>query len=99
MDDVVPRPVRLSRRLAREVSWLPSASLALAGIAFSLSACRLEKPDPASQAAAILHKHPSDFQDQLVALDALAAREAAELETGASVPGPGDPRARPASRP
>jgi hypothetical protein len=57
--------------------------------AFALSACRLEKPDPASQAAAILRKHPADFQDQLAALDALAAREVAELE----------PSATPSSRP
>ena len=63
---------------------LPRTSLlGLAGIAFALSACRLERPDPASQAAAILRKHPSDFQDQLVALDALAQREVAELEPGA----------------
>jgi regulator of sirC expression with transglutaminase-like and TPR domain len=51
-----------------------------------LSACRLEKPDPASQAAAILRKHPADFRDQLAALDALAAREVAELEPSALPP-------------
>jgi Transglutaminase-like superfamily len=57
--------------------------------ALATAACRLEKPDPASQAAAILRKHPADFQDQLASLDALAAREAAELE----------PMAAPAIRP
>ncbi|MEO7424492.1 MAG: transglutaminase family protein [Fibrobacteria bacterium] len=41
----------------------------------SLSACRLERPDPVSQAAAILNKHPSEFRDQLASLDALALRE------------------------
>jgi regulator of sirC expression with transglutaminase-like and TPR domain len=66
-----------------------AAAVGIAAFAFALSACRLERPDPASQAAAILHKHPSDFQDQLAALDALAAREVAELE----------PSASPASRP
>ncbi|MEO7427272.1 MAG: transglutaminase family protein, partial [Fibrobacteria bacterium] len=40
-----------------------------------LSACRLERPDAASQAAAILNKHPADFLDQLASLDALALRE------------------------
>lgn len=53
-----------------------------------LLACRLERPDPASQAAAILHKHPSDFLDQLVSLDALAAREVKALEPGV-LSGPG----------
>jgi regulator of sirC expression with transglutaminase-like and TPR domain len=43
--------------------------------AFLLFACLPEKPDPAAQAAAILHKHPSDFLDQLSALDAMAAKE------------------------
>lgn len=66
-----------------------AAALGCFACACALSACRLEQPDPASQAAAILHKHPSDFQDQLAALDALAAREVAGLEPGAS----------PASRP
>lgn len=51
-----------------------------------LAACSLEPPDPASQAAAILHKHPSDFLNQLVSLDALASREALALEAGASSP-------------
>jgi regulator of sirC expression with transglutaminase-like and TPR domain len=44
-------------------------------LAFLLSACLPEKPDPAAQAAAIINKHPSDFLDQLSALDAMAARE------------------------
>lgn len=35
----------------------------------------LERPDPASQAAAILNKRPAGFQDRLVALDALASAE------------------------
>jgi hypothetical protein len=43
------------------------------------SACRMEPPDPASQAAAILHKHPSDFLDQLASLDALAVSEVQTL--------------------
>jgi regulator of sirC expression with transglutaminase-like and TPR domain len=38
--------------------------------------CRIEKPDPVSAANAIIHKHPSDFLDQLTALDALAAEQA-----------------------
>lgn len=52
----------------------------------ALAACGLEKPDPASQAAAILHKRPSGFLDRLVALDDLAAREleAADGESGGS---------------
>jgi regulator of sirC expression with transglutaminase-like and TPR domain len=57
--------------------------LAVALAAALLIACRIERPDPASQAAAILHKHPSDFLDQLASLDALAAREADALETAA----------------
>ncbi len=48
------------------------AALAAAAL---LTGCRLERPDPASQAAAILNKHPSDFPDQLASLDALALRE------------------------
>jgi len=39
------------------------------------SGCHFEKPDPASQAMAILEKHPSDFLDQLRALDALTCQE------------------------
>jgi regulator of sirC expression with transglutaminase-like and TPR domain len=84
-------------RAAAPGALAPSAALASAftsaifafALTFALSACRLEPPDPASQAAAILRKHPSDFQDQLASLDALAAREVAELE----------PAAVPASRP
>ena len=53
--------------------------------ALVFAACSLEPPDPASQAAAILHKHPSDFLNQLVSLDALAAREALALEPGESI--------------
>jgi regulator of sirC expression with transglutaminase-like and TPR domain len=41
----------------------------------AIAACSLEKPDPASQAAAILSKRPSTFRDRLVALDDLASRE------------------------
>lgn len=55
-----------------------SASLCLllgGGLGGGLVGCRLERPDPAAQASAILHKHPSDFLDQLRALDALAAAE------------------------
>ncbi|MDB5102574.1 MAG: hypothetical protein JWP91_263 [Fibrobacteres bacterium] len=52
---------------------------AAALLAAAFQACRMEPPDPASQAAAILHKHPSDFLDQLASLDALAIREAATL--------------------
>jgi regulator of sirC expression with transglutaminase-like and TPR domain len=51
--------------------------LAGAVSALMLCACVLEKPDPVSQAAAILHKHPSDFLDQLSALDAMASKEIA----------------------
>ena len=40
-----------------------------------LTGCKLERPDPASAAAAILHKHPSDFLSALTALDALASAE------------------------
>ncbi|MDQ3001926.1 MAG: transglutaminase-like domain-containing protein [Fibrobacterota bacterium] len=53
--------------------------------ALVFAACSLEPPDPASQAAAILHKHPSDFLDRLVSLDALAAREVLGLEPGESI--------------
>lgn len=67
---------------APAISLAAFAAISLA--AFALPACRIEKPDPASQAAAILHKHPSDFQDQLASLDALAAREASELDPPAS---------------
>ncbi len=56
-----------------------SALSAAALLAAALAACRLEPPDPASQAAAILHKHPSDFLDQLASLDAMAAREVVTL--------------------
>lgn len=45
-------------------------------IGICIAGC-IERPDPASQAAAILHKHPSDFLDKLASLDALAGREAA----------------------
>lgn len=48
----------------------------------------MEPPDPASQAAAILHKHPSDFLDQLASLDALGVREV-EILSGKS----GEPQA------
>jgi regulator of sirC expression with transglutaminase-like and TPR domain len=58
----------------------PAAALILA---FGPAACRLEPPDPASQAAAILHKHPSDFLDQLASLDALAVREVNALGSSA----------------
>jgi regulator of sirC expression with transglutaminase-like and TPR domain len=71
--------------MGREVRRSPRAA-ALAAAVFALAACRLEKPDPASQAAAILRKHPADYQDQLVSLDALAMREVAELEPSALPP-------------
>lgn len=48
-----------------------------------IAAC-IERPDPASQAAAILHKHPSNFLDKLASLDALAGREAAAADPAAS---------------
>jgi regulator of sirC expression with transglutaminase-like and TPR domain len=82
----VPRAVALAAARAASAAALAAACFLAAS---ALSACRLEKPDPASQAAAILRKHPADFQDQLASLDALAAREVAELE----------PSAAPASRP
>lgn len=73
---------------------LSAAPAALAaGLCLLLGAC-LERPDPASQAAAILNKRPSAFLDRLVALDALAAAEAAAAEAaeaasaGASRPAP-----------
>jgi regulator of sirC expression with transglutaminase-like and TPR domain len=67
--------LEVSPRAFRSVPALAT----LAALACSLTACRLERPDPASQAAAILHKHPADFTDQLASLDALAAREASAL--------------------
>jgi regulator of sirC expression with transglutaminase-like and TPR domain len=75
--------------MGRQVTSFARAAALAAALSLVPSACRLEKPDPASQAAAILRKHPSDFQDQLAALDALAMREVAELEPSAS------PAARP----
>ncbi len=49
---------------------------ALAGVLLAmLPAGCLERPDPASQAAAILNKRPASFQDRLIALDALASAE------------------------
>lgn len=80
--EVMPYAKATARATAR------AAALAVA-LACVLNSCRLERPDPASQAAAILRKHPADFQDQLASLDALATREVAELE----------PSAMPASRP
>ena len=65
---------------------LRRAALTAAFLAAALARCRLEPPDPASQAAAILHKHPSAFADQLASLDALASREVAELEPGSLPP-------------
>jgi hypothetical protein len=65
---------------------VPAIAIFAALAAAFLPACRLEPPDPASQAAAILHKHPSDFLDQLASLDALAAREAKALEPGSAPP-------------
>ncbi len=41
----------------------------------ALDGCKIERPDPASAAAAILHKHPTDFLSALTALDALASAE------------------------
>ena len=66
------RPVA-ALRLAFCLALCPAPVLTLL-FALFLSAC-IEKPDPASQAAAILHKHPSTFLDKLTALDALAGRE------------------------
>lgn len=62
----------------------PSLRAAALAAALLAGACRLEPPDPASQAAAILRKHPADFTDQLVSMDALAAREVAYLEPGSA---------------
>lgn len=62
-----------------------------------LSSCRLEPPDPASQAAAILHKHPSDFLDQLASLDALGVREARTLAATGGNPDEGAPASSQAS--
>jgi regulator of sirC expression with transglutaminase-like and TPR domain len=62
-----------------------AAALAMAA---SLAACRLEPPDPASEAAAILHKRPSDFIDQLASLDALGVREEALLSAPADAKAP-----------
>lgn len=45
------------------------------GLAALLLCACLERPDPASQASAILNKRPAGFQDRLVALDALASAE------------------------
>lgn len=66
---------------------VPRFASALA-LAACLASCRLEPPDPASEAAAILHKRPSDFVDQLASLDALGVREAALLSApaGSKVP-------------
>jgi hypothetical protein len=66
-----------------------ATSLACLACLAALTACRLEPPDPASQAAAILHKHPSDFLDQLASLDALALRELKALGGAGSGPGQG----------
>ncbi len=41
----------------------------------SLISCRIEKPDTASAALAILNKHPADYINQLVTLDALISKE------------------------
>lgn len=61
---------------------------AILAMAAALAACRLEPPDPASEAAAILHKRPSDFIDQLASLDALGVREAALLSSPAGSKAP-----------
>lgn len=58
----------VTRRVARRTAH--------ALLACSLLAACLEKPDPASQALAILNKRPATFQDRLLALDRLAAEEA-----------------------
>lgn len=41
-----------------------------------ISGCKIERPDPVSTAAAIFHKRPSNFLNQLTALNALASAEA-----------------------
>lgn len=64
----------------------PAAALA----ALFLIACPLEKPDPASQAAAILHKRPSGLLDRLAALDGLAS---GEWQAGTAGPGAAPARA------
>jgi hypothetical protein len=55
-------------------SSLRRAALLALHLALLPVAC-LERPDPASQAAAILNKRPAGFQDRLIALDALASAE------------------------
>lgn len=70
---------RVSATAAAATATARAAVLLALASAVLVFSCRLERPDPASQAAAILHKHPSDFLDQLASLDALAAREAAFL--------------------
>lgn len=72
----------MTRRLPRRAGPRPPRPLRLLAFrtlaAFApllFSACLPPKPDPVAQTAAILHKHPSDFLDQLSALDGMAARE------------------------
>jgi tetratricopeptide (TPR) repeat protein len=62
----IPRGLGVARGLA---------AYPLAGLACLILAACIEKPDPASQALAILHKRPSSFLDRVVSLDALASRE------------------------
>lgn len=82
--------IRLPSRFFRRLSWRLLSRFSIAGLSIALGAC-LERPDPASQAAAILNKRPSGFLDKLTALDALAASEAetaqASTEAGAAMPG------------
>src|SRR5256885_1367648 len=82
MDDVLARPVRVSRRLGREVIRLPRTSFGVAGLAFALMGCHLEKPDPASRAAAIPLSLPSASRNPLAAPGAWAQREGANPDPG-----------------
>jgi tetratricopeptide (TPR) repeat protein len=85
---VKPSPSVKASAFPRFRSGLRIGFLAL--VFSGLGACRMEPPDPASQAAAILHKHPSDFLDQLASLDALAVREVQALAAMGQDAGPGN---------
>lgn len=74
MDDVSAGSVRVSRGVDREVTSRRALPSLLAALAL-WAGCSLEKPDPAAQAAGILHKHPADFIDQLSALETVVLKE------------------------
>lgn len=83
-----PEVISVFRSAASRAVTTVMATLAALAMAASLAACRLEPPDPASEAAAILNKRPSDFIDQLASLDALGIREAALLSAPAGAKPP-----------